>query len=606
MTDVLPEARPMEVELKYRMTDVATGERLLAADDLAGFAATGPAETVHHEDRYLDTADGALAAAGYAARLRKAEAGTVITLKGLDREDEGGALHRREELEGPADPARPPGAWPASEARDAVVAIVGAHDLEDLVALRQVRRKRTYAHDGTVVELSVDDVEVVVGGAVAERFAELELELREGSEAALEPLADMLSEIEELVAVDTSKLERALEAVRRETREARSDRWRGRVDDAGLDLGDRGDAAEREAPTVGAPEEGADPRREAEVPAPGAGDGATTAEAEPGEAAAEVVQAPRILVPKSPGVLAEDHLAEAGRKVLRFHLARMITREAGTREGKDAEELHAMRVATRRQRAAWRVFGEAFDPKRTARHRRRLRLVAADLGAVRDLDVLIEAIEAYQERQPSDEAAGLEPLVRSWRRSARRRPRRARPRARLRPLPPLGGRLPRLRAVRGPGRPRGGPDGAAPRPRHDALAGVGRVPGRPRLRARHALGRRRDAPRAAHRRQVAALHPRVRPGGARPRRGSGDREGGRAPGSPRLAARRRRGGRPCPRVPRRARRRPDRGRERRDRALSRRPRARRSRGCAGRSAPRGAASSSLAFRRALGRVVAGL
>ena len=32
-----------------------------------------------------------------------------------------------------------------------------------------------------------------------------------------------------------------------------------------------------------------------------------------------------------------------------------------------------MRVATRRQRAAWRVFGDAFDPKRTARHRRRLR-----------------------------------------------------------------------------------------------------------------------------------------------------------------------------------------------------------------------------------------
>ena len=103
---------------------------------------------------------------------------------------------------------------------------------------------------------------------------------------------------------------------------------------------------------------------------------------------------PRILVAKTPGVLAEDHLAEAGRKVLRFHLARMIAREAGTRTGKDAEDLHAMRVATRRQRAAWRVFGEAFDADRTNRYRRRLKAVAADLGAVRDLDVLIEAAEA--------------------------------------------------------------------------------------------------------------------------------------------------------------------------------------------------------------------
>ena len=41
VTDLV-ERRPMEVELKYRMTDVATGERLLAADDLAGFAADRP------------------------------------------------------------------------------------------------------------------------------------------------------------------------------------------------------------------------------------------------------------------------------------------------------------------------------------------------------------------------------------------------------------------------------------------------------------------------------------------------------------------------------------------------------------------------------------
>ena len=59
--------------------------------------------------------------------------------------------------------------------------------------------------------------------AVAERFVELELELREGDEAELEPLADMLAEIEELVAVDSSKFERALEVVRREPREVVSD-----------------------------------------------------------------------------------------------------------------------------------------------------------------------------------------------------------------------------------------------------------------------------------------------------------------------------------------------------------------------------------------------
>jgi CHAD domain-containing protein/adenylate cyclase class IV len=414
------EADSLEVELKYRMTDVATGERLLATDELAGFAATGPAETVRHEDRYLDTDDGALEAAGYSGRLRSTGRGTIITLKGLERQDDGGVTHRREELEGPADPALPPALWPPSVARDAVVEIVGSRTLRDLVALRQVRRKRNYARNGTVVEVSVDDVEVMVGLQVAERFAELELELREGAEVDLEPLADMLGEIEELVAVDSSKFERALEVVRREPREPEADDLDG-LPDGGPSNGELTTVAPAPAHTRSGAQRRK--RRKAALAAP---EGLVAITIEPeaeADAAVEAPEpaeetpadAPRILVPKSPGVLADDHLAEAGRKVLRFHLARMVAREAGTREGKDAEELHAMRVATRRQRAAWRVFGDAFEPKRTARHRRRLRLVAADLGAVRDLDVLIESIEAYQTRQGEVEAAALEPLVRSWR-----------------------------------------------------------------------------------------------------------------------------------------------------------------------------------------------
>ena len=105
--------------------------------------------------------------------------------------------------------------------------IVGERALRDLVALRQVRQKRNCTRvNGTVVEVSVDDVEVLVGAQVAERFAELELELREGDEVNLEPLADMLGEIEELVAVDSSKFERALEVVRREPRESGARRGR--------------------------------------------------------------------------------------------------------------------------------------------------------------------------------------------------------------------------------------------------------------------------------------------------------------------------------------------------------------------------------------------
>ncbi len=127
--------------------------------------------------------------------------------------------------------------------------------------------------------------------------------------------------------------------------------------------------------------------------------------------------APLLEIPvgKTPGVAADDLHSEAGRKVLRFHLARMIAREAGTREGDDPEELHAMRVSTRRMRAAWRVFGDGYRPERTRRYRRRLRLVAARLGTVRDLDVLLHATEAFAETLPVTEKGGLEPLLASWR-----------------------------------------------------------------------------------------------------------------------------------------------------------------------------------------------
>ena len=74
-----------------------------------------------------------------------------------------------------------------------------------------------------------------------------------------------------------------------------------------------------------------------------------------------------------------------------------------------------MRVSTRRMRAAWRVFGDGFRPDRTARFNRRLRAIAARLGTVRDLDVLIEATTTFAASLPTAEREGLDPLIDSWR-----------------------------------------------------------------------------------------------------------------------------------------------------------------------------------------------
>lgn len=113
-------------------------------------------------------------------------------------------------------------------------------------------------------------------------------------------------------------------------------------------------------------------------------------------------------VPRAPGLTVDDTLAEAGRKVLRMHLARMLAAEEGTRLGQDIEELHRMRVATRRMRSVWRVFDGAYRPKVQRRYVRELRSVASALGRVRDLDVQLQELDAWASTPEAARAAGAE------------------------------------------------------------------------------------------------------------------------------------------------------------------------------------------------------
>ena len=218
----------------------------------------------------------------------------------------------------------------------------------------------------------------------------------------------------------------------------------------------------------------------------------------------------------------------------------------GPATGKDVEELHG--DARRDPAAAGRVAGVRRRLRRgadRALHEAAQGWSPRDLGAVRDLDVLIEAGEAYQKRQPARRGA-----TRSNRCSTAGAASATRPAtcsstsstaARYRSW--LDGYVEFMQADGMAARPVGA-RGPAPRPRHDAVADLGGLRGRPRVRAGHALGRRHHAPRPADRREVAALHAGVRPRGARARRRARDREGRRAPGPPRLAPRRGRRGRP--------------------------------------------------------------
>jgi triphosphatase len=109
----------------------------------------------------------------------------------------------------------------------------------------------------------------------------------------------------------------------------------------------------------------------------------------------------------------ESTFGELAYSVMRRQLAVLREKEPGCRLGEDPEELHDMRVATRRLRAAIDLFTDVL-PVRAHTYREELGWVARVLGHVRDLDVQQMAQEAMADAATAWGAifgdAGLDPL----------------------------------------------------------------------------------------------------------------------------------------------------------------------------------------------------
>ena len=116
--------------------------------------------------------------------------------------------------------------------------------------------------------------------------------------------------------------------------------------------------------------------------------------------------------------------AEVVRAQLRIQLVRMLSHDPGARTGDDPEDVHQMRVATRRLRAFLRGAPGLVDQEWADDVRARAAVVGEALGAVRDLDVLLERLRAdVAELDPIDRR-DARPLLRKLQRertAARRR-----------------------------------------------------------------------------------------------------------------------------------------------------------------------------------------
>lgn len=407
----------MEVEAKFLVPDEETLARLAETPALAGYDVAPGAER-RDADTFLDTPGRRLLASGYYFRRRETEDGVRLTLKQLVAPSDG--VLRREEIEALVAADVPVAEWPAGELRTRVERLTGGEPLEPMLTLSQVRVARVVRRGRKeVAELSLD--RVTAGTREGDRgWLECEVEARgKGGDEDVAALATALREEWGLTPEGRAKFTRALELA-------------GDEDDGALMTA--GERAVHEAHASG---EGASARRAQALLA--LDRGLSQAEAgrvaglsdrrvrywlaryrvegagiyddeavDPGSAATEA--APK----KRPDILPDDTMTEAAAKTLAFNLAKMLEHEEGTRLGEDPEELHDMRVSTRRMRMALRVFADYLDPEVMRPVLRGLRRTGRTLGNVRDLDVFNEKTQVYLDGLPDQRAGDLDGLLAAW------------------------------------------------------------------------------------------------------------------------------------------------------------------------------------------------
>ncbi|MBD0327168.1 MAG: CHAD domain-containing protein, partial [Pyrinomonadaceae bacterium] len=114
---------------------------------------------------------------------------------------------------------------------------------------------------------------------------------------------------------------------------------------------------------------------------------------------------------KIEGLNCEGNAAVEIQRVLRERLEEMCEFRAQALEWSDPEGVHDMRVASRRLRSTLRDFKPYLRARKLAAVAADLKQVADALGAVRDEDVAIMALEELQREAPEEVAAGVAEIV---------------------------------------------------------------------------------------------------------------------------------------------------------------------------------------------------
>lgn len=115
------------------------------------------------------------------------------------------------------------------------------------------------------------------------------------------------------------------------------------------------------------------------------------------------------------GLTPRSRFRDAAGRVVLTRWREMMSYRDGTLLGEDIEELHAMRVSSRRLRAAMDAFAGAFPARSFRRYLREVKTITDTLGDARDLDVAIAHLEELVPSLSPEDRPGLEGLIARYR-----------------------------------------------------------------------------------------------------------------------------------------------------------------------------------------------
>jgi CHAD domain-containing protein len=115
------------------------------------------------------------------------------------------------------------------------------------------------------------------------------------------------------------------------------------------------------------------------------------------------------------GLRCDDPFGYVAARVVSVRADELLEHSRGVLDTGEAENLHAMRVATRRLRAAMEVFEPCFPRKRFRKALKEVKAIADALGERRDRDVSIAALGEFGEGLTAADRHGVLVLVGSLR-----------------------------------------------------------------------------------------------------------------------------------------------------------------------------------------------